>query len=74
MSRVKRLAEETPATFMVFDLLQSGRRDLAILSLMKRRAALEKLSRHTFRGRRHLSSVTGKPQLCGCRGLAQHRE
>jgi ATP-dependent DNA ligase len=48
VSRVKRLAEETPATFMVFDLLQSGTRDLAVLSLTKRRAALEKLSRHTF--------------------------
>jgi ATP-dependent DNA ligase len=49
-SRVKHLAEQTPATFMVFDLLRSGTRDLAGLLLMKRRAALERLARQAFGG------------------------
>jgi ATP-dependent DNA ligase len=49
-NRVKHLAEETPATFMVFDLLRSGTRDLAGLLLMKRRAALERLARQAFGG------------------------
>lgn len=47
-SRVKRLAVETPATFMAFDLLRSGDADLAALQLAKRRSALEKFSRHHF--------------------------
>jgi ATP-dependent DNA ligase len=48
VSRVRRLAEETPATLMVFDLLRSGKRDLSVLPLMKRRAALETLARRAF--------------------------
>ncbi|MTV11962.1 MULTISPECIES: ATP-dependent DNA ligase [Bradyrhizobium] len=47
-SRIKRLAAETPAIFMAFDLLRSGKRDLSALSLLKRRAALEKLGRQAF--------------------------
>ncbi|BAL08416.1 MULTISPECIES: ATP-dependent DNA ligase [Bradyrhizobium] len=47
-SRVKHLAKETPATFMVFDLLRSGARDLSGLPLMKRRAALETLAGKAF--------------------------
>ncbi|MDI3562379.1 ATP-dependent DNA ligase [Bradyrhizobium sp. Arg816] len=48
-SRVKRLAEERPANFMVFDLLRSGTIDFSVLPLMKRRAALEAFSRKAFR-------------------------
>jgi ATP-dependent DNA ligase len=47
-SRVRHLAEETPATFMVFDLLRSGNTDLSVLSLVKRRAALEKIAQRAF--------------------------
>jgi ATP-dependent DNA ligase len=47
-SRIKRLAAETPAIFIVFDLLRSGKRDLFELPLMKRRAALERLARQAF--------------------------
>lgn len=47
-SRIKRLAAATPAIFMAFDLLRSGKRDLSALSLLKRRAALEKLARQAF--------------------------
>ncbi|MCP3407531.1 ATP-dependent DNA ligase [Bradyrhizobium sp. CCGB01] len=47
-SRIKRLAAETPAIFIVFDLLRSGKRDLFELPLMKRRATFERLARQAF--------------------------
>jgi ATP-dependent DNA ligase len=40
-SRVQRLARETPALFMAFDLLVDGRRNLMQRPLRERRAALE---------------------------------
>ncbi len=40
-SRVAMLAEETPASFVAFDLLAGGKRDLRELPFEKRRAALE---------------------------------
>ncbi|MBW7972665.1 ATP-dependent DNA ligase [Bradyrhizobium sp. BR 10289] len=48
-SRVKRLAAETPARFMAFDLLQSAGTDLASLPLAKRRPALEKFAQRYFK-------------------------
>lgn len=42
-SRVRRLAEETPATFIAFDLLASGGEELLGLPLAERRRALEAL-------------------------------
>lgn len=51
-SRVKRLAEETPARFMAFDLLRSADRDLAALPLDRRRSALEQFARRNFKGHR----------------------
>lgn len=48
-SRVKRLAEETPAVFLAFDLLALGGRDLAKLNLIKRRAALERFAKRLFK-------------------------
>jgi len=48
-SRVKRLAGETPARFMAFDLLRSVDKDLAALPLAKRRPALEVFARRQFR-------------------------
>jgi ATP-dependent DNA ligase len=41
-SRVRKLAKETPAELMVFDLLELGGKPLADLPLVKRREALEK--------------------------------
>jgi ATP-dependent DNA ligase len=49
-SRVKRLAGETPARFMAFDLLRSAETDLAALPLAKRRPALEKFAQRHFKG------------------------
>ena len=48
-SRVKRLAAETPASFMAFDLLGSAEKDLAILPLARRRPALETFACRHFR-------------------------
>ena len=48
-SRIKRLAAETPAVFLAFDLLRSGTDDLARLPLMKRRPALERFAKRHFR-------------------------
>lgn len=48
-SRVKRLAEETPAVFLAFDLLALGGQDLAKLPLMKRRPALERFAKRSFK-------------------------
>jgi ATP-dependent DNA ligase len=42
-SRVARLAEETPATYVVFDLLAEGSKSLLARPLSERRAALERL-------------------------------
>src|SRR3954447_21714011 len=41
-SRVRRLAEETPASFIAFDLLAIGGRDLMEAPFVERRGALEK--------------------------------
>ena len=49
-SRVKRLARETPARFIAFDLLRSAGVDVAALPLAKRRLALEKFTRRHFKG------------------------
>ena len=40
-SRIKRLSEETPAEFMLFDLLRLAGKDLAAKPLFERRSALE---------------------------------
>lgn len=50
-SRVKRLAVETPACFIAFDLLRSASADFAGLPLSKRRPALEKFARRYFGGK-----------------------
>jgi ATP-dependent DNA ligase len=49
-SRVKRLAAETPASFVAFDLLRSADADIAALPLSQRRSALERFARRQFRG------------------------
>lgn len=47
-SRIKRLAEETPASFIVFDLLRLASTDLSVLPLVKRRSSLEKFAQRYF--------------------------
>ena len=47
-SRVARLARETPATYVLFDLLEDGRAKLSDLPLRKRHAALERFIGKNF--------------------------
>jgi ATP-dependent DNA ligase len=47
-SRIKRLATETPAKFIAFDLLKRGRVDLAKEHLSERRTALEAFAVRSF--------------------------
>jgi ATP-dependent DNA ligase len=56
-SRVAKLAEETPAEFVAFDLLASGGTDLRATSFATRREQLEKLLKKT-RSPVHLTPMT----------------
>jgi ATP-dependent DNA ligase len=49
-SRIKRLAAETPAVFLAFDLLRCGKDNMARLPLAKRRPALEQFAKRHFKG------------------------
>ena len=49
-SRVERLAKETPANFIAFDLLRLVDTDLTALQLVGRRASLEKFAQRHFKG------------------------
>ncbi len=49
-SRVKRLAAETPALFLAFDLLKKGRSELASAPLASRRPQLEDFAARQFPG------------------------
>jgi ATP-dependent DNA ligase len=60
-SRVKKLADETPAVFIAFDLLETGATNVADLVLSKRRAALERFAKLFERNPAfHLSTCTTK--------------
>src|SRR6266576_2440367 len=48
-SRIKRLADETPAVFLAFDLLRCDANDLVRLPLTKRRPALERFAKRHFK-------------------------
>jgi ATP-dependent DNA ligase len=62
-SRVKTLAEQTPALFLAFDLLKKGRSKLKVKPLAKRREQLEEFAAHNFSGTLfRLSPVSRKPQ------------
>jgi ATP-dependent DNA ligase len=50
-SRVKKLAEQTPALFLAFDMLKKGKIDLADEFLPKRRSELEDFARSYFSGK-----------------------
>ena len=61
-SRIERLSQETPASFVAFDVLSIGDRDLSGLPLAERRAELETL----FAGvpaPLHLTRTTRDPEL-----------
>jgi ATP-dependent DNA ligase len=47
-SRVRKLAEQTPALFLAFDLLKKGKTELACETLMKRRLQLEDFAARYF--------------------------
>jgi len=49
-SRIHRLAAETPALFIAFDLLERGQADLAPLTLVERRPQLERFASDCFAG------------------------
>ncbi|MDR6659017.1 ATP-dependent DNA ligase [Tardiphaga robiniae] len=49
-SRVKRLAAETPALYLSFDLLKEGTKDVAALPLSERRPLLEDFATRQFQG------------------------
>ncbi|SFI01417.1 ATP-dependent DNA ligase [Bradyrhizobium sp. Gha] len=70
-SRVKRLAGETPASFMAFDLLRSEDRDLTALPLDERRSALEQFARRYFRGSRVFALSPASRSLAGAKKWLQ---
>jgi ATP-dependent DNA ligase len=49
-SRIKRLAVETPANLIAFDLLQEGKAELSSLTLTERRPRLERFAARCFKG------------------------
>jgi ATP-dependent DNA ligase len=59
-SRVQRLAKETPALLIVFDLLVDGGKSLIDLPLQERRRALEAFAQKYFYDRIRLSPATTK--------------
>jgi ATP-dependent DNA ligase len=61
-SRVRMLAEETPASFVAFDLLALGDEDLRSRPFSERRAALEKALKKV-RPPIHLTPATDDPEL-----------
>ncbi len=61
-SRVRTLAEQTPASFVAFDLLALGDRDLTTEPFRERRRLLEGILR-TDLGRVHLTPLTTDPDL-----------
>ncbi|GAA1115831.1 ATP-dependent DNA ligase [Arthrobacter flavus] len=61
-SRVRLLAEETPASFVAFDLLAAGSHDLMSSPFAERRAALEGIA-DAFAAPIHLSQTTDDVEL-----------
>ena len=61
-SRVNKLAAETPASFVAFDLLALGDRDLTAEPFTERRRALESLL-EAAPGRIHLTPITQDPDV-----------
>jgi ATP-dependent DNA ligase len=62
-SRVKKLAEQTPALFLAFDLLRKGETELMATPLNKRRLKLEEFSAHQFFGKNLFRLSPASPKL-----------
>ena len=62
-SRVQKLAAETPARFMAFDLLRKGKEDLSAEPLAERRTTLEKLITKAAKPQLLLSPQTADREL-----------
>lgn len=73
-SRIKRLAAETPALYIAFDLLRRGRADLAIADLTMRRPELEEFAAHCFANTLFRLSPTSKKISDAKRWLANAGE
>ena len=69
-SRVKKLAEQTPALFLAFDLLKKGKTELADEPLSKRRLQLENFAARYFSDENLFPSFAGQPEAEGRRTLA----
>src|SRR3954469_3392731 len=63
-SRVKKLAQETPTSFVAFDLLALDDRDLRDASFEERRGLLEKLG-EGFTPPMYLTPITSDPAVAG---------
>lgn len=61
-SRVRKLAQETPASFVVFDLLALADRDLTNEPFAERRRLLEEIVSREF-ARVHLTPMTDDPEI-----------
>jgi ATP-dependent DNA ligase len=59
-SRIRRLAVETPALFIAFDLLVRNGIDLAGMKLSDRRRELEDFANKCFRAKSNFPAVTGE--------------
>jgi ATP-dependent DNA ligase len=73
-SRIKRLATETPALYIAFDLLRRGRRALAEAGLATRRPELDDFAEHCFDGPLFRLSPASKKIAGAKRWLANARE
>ena len=69
-SRVKKLAEQTPALFLAFDLLKKGKTELADDLLIDAAFATRRLRAASFLERKPVSSFAGQPETEGRRTLA----
>ena len=61
-SRIRRLAVETSALFVAFDLLRRNGSDLAVMKLNDRRGELEDFAKKVLRAQSNFSAVAGEHQ------------
>jgi ATP-dependent DNA ligase len=70
-SRVKKLAEQTPALFLAFDLLKKGITELAAQPLSKRRPQLEQFAARNFSSNKLLNAGL-PPQVAEATGSSRN--
>ena len=66
-SRIKKLSQETPALYLVFDLLAAANSKLSAQPLRKRRPALEAFAKAQFKASGDIPPVAGDDELRRCR-------